>query len=180
MNDQTSLSTFLLKMSLRRNPRSSSRCLTGSRQSPQPRRILSRPWLKHRSNSTPTERFESLKSRIWSTQSLHSKSTCSHRDDDIIPANLHGIDGVTSSGSLFTHVLSDRTRPSYLRLASDPGTCVGTERVQPVQRKMSDPPFSGILLSMSRRLSRIWSREQPEAVETLEHGTCFVESVVVV
>ncbi|XP_062848917.1 ras GTPase-activating protein nGAP [Trichomycterus rosablanca] len=113
-------------MSLQRKGRSSSRCRTGTRESPQPRRMLARPWLKHRSNSAPVEPLDSLKSRIWSTQSLHCRNlTCSHWDNYTLPANLPDISGVTGSGILLAHVQPDRpgsasTRPSYLRLASDP------------------------------------------------------------
>lgn len=158
-----------------RNP---SRCLT-DRESPHPG---CRPWLKHRSNSAPVDSLDTLESRIRYKQPvLIQDLTCSNQSSYTLSANLPDVRKVTSSGMLLEHVPPDLTcsaykRAPYLRSASEPGTSIITEP-QPLRRKQSSFPFSGILVSMSRRISRILTaREEPESVETCEVGRKFLLS----
>lgn len=154
--------------------RNSSHCLA-DRESPHRWGILSRPWLKHRSNSAPMQSLDTLESSIRSKQPvLIQDLTCSNWSYTL-PANIPDVSKVTSSGMLLEHVPPNLPCPAYkrtpyLRSASEPGTSIVTEP-QPLQRKRSNLPFSGILLSMSRRISRILTaREEPESVETAEAG----------
>lgn len=183
------LSDFsLIQMSLERratlaeqlfSSRNPTRCLV-DRESPHRWGILSRPFLKHRSNSAPMESLDTLQSRIRSKHPvLVQDLTCSTSGSYTLPANLPDVRNVTSSGMLLEHVPPDLPcsaykRAPYLRSASEPGTTIITEP-QPLQRKPSSLPFSGILLSMSRRISRILTaREEPESMETAEAGRNFL------
>lgn len=156
----------------RRNP---SRCLADG-ESPHRWGILSRHWLKHRSNSAPMESLSTPESSIRSRQPvLLQDLTCSNRSSYTLPANLPDVSKVASSGMLLEHISPDLPcsaykRTPYLRSASEPGPSIVPEP-QPLQRKRSNLPFSGILLSMSRRISKILTaREEPESVETAEAG----------
>lgn len=152
-------------------------CLA-DRESPHRWGILSRPWLKHRSNSAPMEPLDTLENRIWCKQPvLIQDMTCSNRSSYTLPANLPDVSQVTSSGMLLEHVPPDLPwsaykRAPYFRSASEPG--IITEP-QPLQRKPSSLPFSGILLSMSRRISKILTvREEPESEDMAEAGKKFL------
>ncbi|XP_026988584.2 ras GTPase-activating protein nGAP isoform X1 [Tachysurus fulvidraco] len=138
------------------------------RESPRRWGLLRRPWLKHRSNSAP---MDTLESRIRSKQPvLIEDLTCFNPSSYTLPANMPDVSKVTSSGMLLEHVPPDvpctaYKKTPYLRSASEPGTSIIIE-AQPLERKL---PFSGILLSMSRRISRILTaRGEPESVETAE------------
>ncbi|XP_034159842.2 ras GTPase-activating protein nGAP isoform X2 [Pangasianodon hypophthalmus] len=155
-----------------RSSRNPSHCLTDG-ESPHRWAILSRPWLKHRSNSAPMESLDTLESRIRYKQPvLIQDLTCSNRSSYTLPANVPDVSKVTSSGMLLEHVPPDLPcsayKRDYLRSTSEPGTSLITEP-QPLQGKQSSHPFSGILLSMSRRISRILTaREEPVSVEMAE------------
>lgn len=138
--------------------------------------ILSRPWLKHHSNSAPMESLDTYESRIWSKQPvLIQDLTCSNRSSYTVSANLPDVSKVTCSGMLLEHVPPDLPcsackRASYFRSASEPGSNIIREP-QPVQRKQSSLPFSGILLSMSWHISSILTnREETESMEMAEAG----------
>lgn len=147
------------------------------RESPHRWGVLRRPWLKHRSNSAP---MDTLESRFRSKQPLLSQDlACFNRSSYTLPANLPDVSKVTSSGMLLEHVPPDLhctafKRTPYLRSASEPGTSITTE-FQTLKRKRKSLPFSGIVLSMSRRISRILTaKEEPESVEMAETGRKFL------
>ncbi|KAM9500693.1 ras GTPase-activating protein nGAP isoform 3-T3 [Clarias gariepinus] len=143
-------------------------------ESPYRRSILSRPWQKHRSRFARMESLDTLEKRMRSKQPvLIQDQIFPNRSCYTLPANLPDVSRVTSSGMLLEHIPPDLPcsaykRAPYLRSVSEPGTSIRTEP-QLLQRKQSGLPFSGILLSMSRRLSRILTtREEPESTETAE------------
>lgn len=151
-------------------------------ESPYRRSILSRPWQKHRSRFARMESLDTLEKRMRSKQPvLIQDQIFPNRSCYTLPANLPDVSRVTSSGMLLEHIPPDLPcsaykRAPYLRSVSEPGTSIRTEP-QLLQRKQSGLPFSGILLSMSRRLSRILTtREEPESTETAEAGRMFVIS----
>ncbi|XP_046706817.1 ras GTPase-activating protein nGAP isoform X2 [Silurus meridionalis] len=154
----------------RRKP---SRCLK-DRENIHRLRILNRPWLKHRSSSSPIDSFDTIEGRIRFKQPMLIQDlTCSHRTSYTLPANIPDVSKVTSSGMLLEHIPPDLPcsaykRAQYSRSVSEPGASVLTEP-QPLQRKQSSLPFFGILLSMSRHISRkLQATEEPESVDMTE------------
>lgn len=167
-----------------RNP---SHCSSG-RESTRRWRLLSRPWLKHRSHSAPEEPLDIHNRRILAgrdmrTQSLTwSKSSSSSMAPSNPPiSRVHSLPNpqrVTSRGVLLEHAnlqrdwLSRSSAP-YLRSTSEPGNEIRTE-TPPLRRVPSSHAFSGILLSMSRRISRILNTSPEPAVGQLsEDGRKF-------
>ncbi|XP_067218182.1 ras GTPase-activating protein nGAP isoform X1 [Chanodichthys erythropterus] len=160
-----------------RNP---SHCSSG-RESTRRWRLLSRPWLKHRSHSAPEEPLDMHNRRILAgrdmrTQSLTwSKSSSSSMAPSNPPiSRVHSLptpQRVTSRGVLLEHAnlqrdwLSRSSAP-YLRSTSEPGNEIRTE-TPPLRRVPSSHAFSGILLSMSRRISRILNTSPEPAVGQL-------------
>ncbi|XP_051984664.1 ras GTPase-activating protein nGAP isoform X3 [Xyrauchen texanus] len=149
-----------------RSSRNSPRSLSG-RESAHRWRILSRPWLKHRSNSAPEEPLDSHERRILVGKDMRTQSMTWSRSCSMTPANppisrVHSLpypERVTNCGVLMEHVNLQqdwlcRSSIPYLRSTSEPGTEIHTE-TPPPRWELSSLPFSGILLSMSRRISRI-------------------------
>lgn len=157
-----------------------SSCCLADKENPHRWGILSRPWLKHRSNSVPMESLDTLRSRIRSEQPvLLRDQTCSNRSSYTVSANFLDVSKVTSSGMLLEHLphdlpCSDYKRARYTRLTSDPGSSIITEP-QPLQTKQNSLLFPGLLLSMSRYINRILTaREEPESVEMAKAGRKFL------
>ncbi|XDV27534.1 hypothetical protein PO909_031040 [Leuciscus waleckii] len=159
-----------------RNP---SRCSSG-RESARRWRLLSRPWLKHRSNSAPEEPLDMHNRRILAGWDMRTQSlTWSRSSSSMAPSNppvsrVHSLPDpqrVTSRGVLLEHAnlqrdwLSRSSAP-YLRSTSEPGNEIRTE-TPPLRRVPSSHAFSGILLSMSRRISRILNTSPEPAVGQL-------------
>lgn len=159
---------------------SPSRLSTG-RESLHRWRRLSRPWLKHRSNSAPEEPLDAQDRRILIGRDLRTQSMTWSRTSRTAPTNppisrVHSLPdpkSVTNCGVLMEHAnvhrdwLSRSSIP-YLRSASVSGAEIRTE-TPPLGRDQSSFTFSGILLSLSRRISRILNAS-PEAGETTDDG----------
>ncbi|XP_036451959.1 ras GTPase-activating protein nGAP isoform X3 [Colossoma macropomum] len=154
-------------------------CCPAGRESTHRWHILSRPWLKHRSNSAPVEPLDTHERSVRVRPAILRQSlTWSSRSSCTLPADLpvsrvHSLPDpskITSSGVLLAHVQpewpsSSGTMVSYLRSASEPSTSVFIETPW-LRRQRSSPLRSGILLSMSRRISRIlMARDEPNAPE---------------
>ncbi|XP_051989835.1 ras GTPase-activating protein nGAP-like isoform X4 [Xyrauchen texanus] len=146
--------------------RNSSRSSSG-RERARHWRLLNRPWLKHRSNSAPEEPLDSHERRILLGWDMHTQSMTWSRSCSTTPANppisrVHSLPDpkrVTNCGVLMEHVNLQRdwlSRSSvpYLRSTSEPGT-ESQGDTPPPRWELSSLPFSGILLSMSRRISQI-------------------------
>nr|XP_055057735.1 ras GTPase-activating protein nGAP isoform X5 [Misgurnus anguillicaudatus] len=147
---------------------SPSRCSTG-RESSQHWRLLSRPWLKHRSNSAPEEPLDARDRRVLVGRELQTQSMTWSRPTRTASANppisrVHSLTDpkcVTSCGVLMEHAnlqrdWLSRSSISYQKSASESGS--GSEiRTEPPtsRREQSSFTFSGILLSMSRQISKI-------------------------
>lgn len=151
-------------------------CCLAEKKSPLRRGILSRSRLKQRSFSAPMDSLVTLESSIRSVQpALIQDLTSFTWSSWTLSANLPDVSKITSSGLLLEHVppalpCSAYKRAPYLRSVSEPGTSITTEP-QNLQQKQSNLPFPGILLSMSRRISKILiSREEPESVDMAEAG----------
>ncbi|XP_049339105.1 ras GTPase-activating protein nGAP isoform X3 [Astyanax mexicanus] len=156
--------------------RTPSHHLTG-KESGQRWHVLSRPWLKRRSNSAPAEPLDSNQ-RLDQARRAALSQTLSSRSGCTLPANLEGSrvhslpdpSRITRSGVLLECVQAEgsrlsRTKVPYLRSASEPGTKASIEILQRPQTQ-AGVPFSGILLSMSQRISRILAaRDRPSTPE---------------
>lgn len=165
---------------------SPSRCSSG-RESARRWRLLSRPWLKHRSNSAPEEPLDihdrrNLTGRDMRTQSLTwSQSSCAAARFNPPISRVHSLPDphrVTSRGVLLEHPnlqrdwLSRSSTP-FLRSTSELGSEIRTE-TPPLRRGLSSHTFSGILMSMSRRISQILNTSpEPAAGEPSEDGRRF-------
>ncbi|XP_066536598.1 ras GTPase-activating protein nGAP isoform X2 [Hoplias malabaricus] len=140
-------------------------------------RMLSRPWLKLRSNSVPAEPLEEDERRIRAKRELFSQN---QSWSNTLPASLpvyrvHSLPDssrITSSGVLLAHVQPQTNRPRpFLRSVSEPGTNVDPEPVPQRHDRgsLSHLHLSGILLSMTRRIGRILtSRDELDAAEVSE------------
>ncbi|XP_017566466.1 ras GTPase-activating protein nGAP isoform X3 [Pygocentrus nattereri] len=152
-------------------------CCPAKRESTRRWCILNRPWLKHRSNSAPVEPLDAHERRIQVRPAMLRQSlTWSSRSICTLPADLpvsrvHSLPDpskITSSGVLLAHVQPECPSSSgsmvpYLRCASEPSTSVFIETPW-LRRQRSSPLRSGILLSMSQRISRIlMARDEPNA-----------------
>lgn len=167
--------------------RSPSRCSSG-RESARRWRLLSRPWLKHRSNSAPEEPLDIHNRRILAGQDMRTQSLTWSRSgrsnmglSNPPISRVHSLPDpqrVTSRGVLLEHANLQRDwlsrgSSTYLRSTSEPGTEIRTE-TPPLSRVPSSHAFSGILLSMSRRISRILNTSSEPAVgQLLEDGRKF-------
>ncbi|XP_016103960.1 ras GTPase-activating protein nGAP-like [Sinocyclocheilus grahami] len=164
------------QMGSNRNP---SRCSSG-RESARRWRLLSRPWLKHRSNSAPEEPLDThdrrnLAGRDMRTQSLTwSRSSSSMARSNPPISRVHSLPDpqrVTNCGVLLEHPnlqrdwLSRSSTP-FLRSTSELGSEIRTE-TPTLRRGLSSQMFSGILLSMSRRISQILNTSPEPAVGEL-------------
>lgn len=165
-----------------RNP---SRCSSG-RESARRWRLLSRPWLKHRSNSAPEEPLDTLDRRNLTGQDMRTQSlTWSRSSSSMARSNppisrVHSLPDpqrVTNCGVLLEHPnlqrdwLSRSSTP-FLRSTSELGS--ETTETPPLRRGLSSQTFSGILLSMSRRISQILNTSPEPAVGQLsEDGRKF-------
>ncbi|KAL7879804.1 hypothetical protein SRHO_G00020580 [Serrasalmus rhombeus] len=162
-------------------------CCPAERESTRRWCILSRPWLKHRSNSAPVEPLDTHERRIQVRPAMLRQSlTWSSRSSCTLPAALpvsrvHSLPDpskITSSGVLLAHVQpecpsSSGTMVPYLRCASEPSTSVFIETPW-LRRERSSPLRSGILLSMSQRISRIlMARDEPNAPD-LGEDVCLI------
>ncbi|XP_072544356.1 ras GTPase-activating protein nGAP isoform X2 [Salminus brasiliensis] len=154
-------------------------CHPAGRESGRRWRVLCRPWLKSRSNSASAAPFDTHQKWVRARQAmLNQPLTWSSRSSCTLPANLlvsnvHSLLGpsrITSSGVLLECVQPElpcvsHTRVPYLRSASEPGTNVNRETSQ-LQQAQTGLPLSGILLSMSQRISRmLTARDEPSTPE---------------
>lgn len=162
---------------------SPSRSSTG-RESSHRWRLLSRPWLKYRSNSAPEEPLDAQDRRILVGRELRTQSMTWSTTSRTAPTNppisrVHSLPdakSVTSCGVLMENAnvhrdwLSRSSIP-YLRSASVSGGEILTE-TPPLGREQTSLTFSGILMSLSRRISRILNAP-PEAGEATDDGRRF-------
>lgn len=149
-------------------------------------RLLNRPWLKHRSNSAPEEPLDMHDRRILVRQDMRTQSLTWSRSSSTRPSNppisrVHSLPDpqrVTSRGVLLEHAnlqkdwLSRSSSP-FFKSTSELGSEIHTG-APPLRRVSSSHMFSGILLSMSRRISRILNTSPEPAVgELSEDGRKF-------
>lgn len=152
---------------------------SSSRESSHRWRLLSRPWLKHRSNSVPEEDRRIPFGQESRTQSMTWSRTTRTPPTNPPISRVHSLPdpkSVTNCGVLMEHSnfhrdwLSRSSIP-FLRSASVSGAEIQTE-TPPLGQEPSSFTFSGILLSLSRRINRILNAP-PEAGETTDDGRRF-------
>ncbi|TRZ04232.1 hypothetical protein DNTS_029922 [Danionella cerebrum] len=142
-------------------------------------RLLSRPWLKHRSNSAPEEPLDTHERRFLVQQNMRTQSLTRSRSNSTRPSNpsiswVHSLPDsqkVTSYGILLEHGTLEknwlsRSSAHFLPSASELRNDIQT-MTPPLRQESSSYTFSGILLAMSRRISRILNGSSDSTVGEL-------------
>lgn len=146
--------------------RSPSHCPAG--ESSHSWNIINRNCLTHRSNSAPAEPLHAHERRALARRTILSQNlTWFSRSSCSAPVNrsvsrVHSLpdpERITSSGILLAHVQQEcpcllRTTVPYLRSVSEPGTNATLPSMR-LRREQYSLPLSGILMSMSQRISKM-------------------------